>query len=177
MIFGKPEPKPESKFEPKAKPETSNPAPAGTTAASVAALAADIASTPAPGPAKPAAGPTKPAPAPAPAPAAAGAATGKRQAATLRYVDRLDIAETFADSIASLVFDGQTLRIEFAVTRVDDVKPGAPITGRRYPACRVVLAPTAAVDLINRMQQIGAALTQAGVVKAAPRAAEGQKKG
>jgi len=167
MIFGKTEPKP----EPQAKPETGKPATAGT-AASSAALAAAIAS--APGPAKLAAAPTKPAP--APAQTAAGAASGKRQAATLRYVDRLDIAETFADSISSLVFDGQTLRIEFAVTRVDDLKPGAPLTGRRYPACRLVLSPTAAVDLINRMQQIGAALTKAGVAKTAPRAAEGQKK-
>jgi len=32
-----------------------------------------------------------------------------------------------------------------------------------------VLPPAAAVDLINRMQQIGTALTQAGVAKAAPR--------
>jgi len=32
-----------------------------------------------------------------------------------------------------------------------------------------VLPPVAAVDLINRMQQIAAALTQAGVVKAAQR--------
>jgi hypothetical protein len=31
-----------------------------------------------------------------------------------------------------------------------------------------VLPPTAAVDFINRMQQIAAALTQAGVVKPAP---------
>jgi hypothetical protein len=33
----------------------------------------------------------------------------------------------------------------------------------------LVLPPAAAVDLINRMQQIAAALTQAGVVKAAQR--------
>jgi hypothetical protein len=51
------------------------------------------------------------------------------------------------------------------------VKPNAPITGRRYPACRLVLPPVAAVDLINRMQQIAAALTQAGLVKAAQRPA------
>lgn len=166
MIFGKSEPKSESK----AKPETGNPAAAGT-AASSAALAAAAAS--APGPAKPAAGPTKP----APGQAAASAAPGEQQAAALRYVDRPDIAETFADSISGVVFDGQTLRIEFTVTRVDDVKPGAPPTGRRYPACRLVLAPTAAVELINRMQQIAAALTRAGVARAAPPAGEGQKKG
>jgi hypothetical protein len=101
------------------------------------------------------------------APAAAGQAG--RQAATIRYVDRPDIAETFADAVTGLVFDGQTLRIEFAVTRLDELKPNTPITGRRYPACRVALPPAAAIDLINRMQQIAAALTQAGVVKATPR--------
>ena len=79
--------------------------------------------------------------------------------------------ETFADSITGLIFDGQTLRIEFGVTRFDDVKANTAITGRRYPACRLVLPPAAAVDLINRMQQIAAALTQAGVVKQTPRPA------
>jgi hypothetical protein len=68
-------------------------------------------------------------------------------------------------SISGMFFDGQSLRIEFAVSRVDEVKPNIPITGRRYPACRLVLPPGAAVELINRMQQIGAALTKAGVVK------------
>jgi hypothetical protein len=99
--------------------------------------------------------------------AAAPAGQRERTSATLRYVDRTDLAETFTDSINNLRFDGQTLRIEFGVTRFDDVKAGSQITGRRYPACRIVLTPAAAVDLINRMQQIGAALIQAGVVKAA----------
>lgn len=103
------------------------------------------------------------------------AAQRKQQAATIRYVDRPDVAETFADSVSGLVFDGQTLRIEFAVTRLDEVKPGAAITGRRYPICRLVLPPAAAVDLINRMQQIGAALTQAGVVRPTARPAEAAK--
>ena len=64
----------------------------------------------------------------------------ERQPATIRYVDRPDISETFADSVSGLIFDGQSLRIEFAVTRLDEVKPNMPITGRRYPACRLVLA-------------------------------------
>ena len=101
-----------------------------------------------------------------------------RQSATIRYLDRADMEETFADSITGLIFDGQMLRIELGVTRFDDVKGGVPITGRRYPACRLVLPPAAAVDLINRMQRIGAALTQAGVVKAAPqssKAPEGER--
>jgi hypothetical protein len=98
------------------------------------------------------------------------AGPGERQPATIRYLDRADMEETFADSISGLIFDGQTLRIEFGVTRFDEVKANTPITGRRYPACRLVLPPAAAVDLINRMQQIATALTQAGVVKTAPRA-------
>ena len=98
--------------------------------------------------------------------------TRDRQAATIRLVDRPDLAETFVDSVSGLVFDGQTLRIDFAVTRLDEIKPNTPITGRRYPACRLVLPPAAAVDLINRMQQIGEALAQAGLAtRNAPRAA------
>jgi hypothetical protein len=100
------------------------------------------------------------------------AAQRERQAATIRYIDRPDIAETFADSVSGLVFDGQTLRIEFAVTRLDEIKPNAPITGRRYPACRLALSPAAALDLINRMQQIGAALAQAGVARTTPRSSD-----
>jgi hypothetical protein len=95
-----------------------------------------------------------------------------RQAATIRYIDRPDIAETFADSVSGLVFDGQTLRIELAVTRLDELKPNSPLTGRRYPACRLALSPAAALDLINRMQQIGAALTQAGLARTVPRPGE-----
>jgi len=90
-----------------------------------------------------------------------------------QYVDRPEVSETFADIVQRIQFDGQTLRIEFGVTRVDEVKPDAPITGRRYPTSRIVLSPGAAIELINRMQQIGAALTQAGVAKAAP--GRGQK--
>jgi len=112
----------------------------------------------------------KPAAAGAKTPPAAAAAP-PRPAVTLRYLDRPDCLETFADSISGLSFDGQTLRLEFAVTRMDDVKPDAPVTGRRYPVCRLVLQPLAAVDLINRMQQVGAALAKAGVVKANPPAA------
>ena len=102
---------------------------------------------------------------------AAPAGSSERGAASIRYVDRADMVETFADSVTGLIFDGQTLRMEFGVTRFDDLKPNTPITGRRYPVCRLVLPPLAAVDLINRMQQVAAALAQAGVVKAGQRPA------
>jgi hypothetical protein len=98
--------------------------------------------------------------------ASAGAAAG--QTATIRYIDRPECTETFADAINHVYFDGQSLRIEFGVTRLDDVKPNAPVTGRRLPAQRMALTPMAAVELINRMQQVGAALAQAGLLKANP---------
>jgi hypothetical protein len=93
------------------------------------------------------------------------------QGAKFRYVDRPDCPETFADSITGLAFDGQTLRLEFAVTRVDEIKANTPVSGRRYPACRLVLPPAAAIDLINKMQQVAAALTQAGMLKPTQKAA------
>lgn len=87
---------------------------------------------------------------------------------SVRYIDRPELAEVFADAIHALSFDGQSLRIEFGVTRLDETVQGAPPSGRRYPACRLVLTPGAAVELINRMQQVAAALTRAGVLKVAP---------
>jgi hypothetical protein len=99
----------------------------------------------------------------------AGAKHADGQTASLRYVDRPECTETFADSINNVYFDGQSLRIEFGITRLDDMKPNTPVSGRRLPAQRMVLTPGAAVELINRMQQVGAALTQAGVLKATPK--------
>jgi hypothetical protein len=93
----------------------------------------------------------------------------ERQPVAVRSFDRTDLEETFVDSIAGFIFDGQTLRIEFGVTRYDEMKANSPMTGRRYPACRLVMPPAAAVDLINRIQQMAAAMTKAGVMKTAPR--------
>lgn len=94
----------------------------------------------------------------------AGQNAGK-QTATIRYIDQPECRETFADSVNNVFFDGQTMRIEFGVTRMDDMKQGEPLSGRRYPACRLVLPVGAAIDLINKMQQTANALQQAGLVK------------
>jgi hypothetical protein len=96
---------------------------------------------------------------------------GKPQTASIRYVDQPECRETFADSINSVFFDGQTMRIEFGITRMDEMKQGQPVSGRRYPACRLVLPVSAAIDLINKMQQTANALQQAGLVKPAAAAA------
>jgi hypothetical protein len=98
----------------------------------------------------------------------------KPQAATIRYVDQPECRETFADSINNVLFDGQTMRIEFGITRMDELKQGQPVSGRRYPACRLVLPVSAAIELINKMQQTASALQQAGLLKPAAAAAPEQ---
>jgi len=97
---------------------------------------------------------------------AASTDQGERQAATIRFLDRADLKDIFADSISGLIFDGETLRVEFVVTRLGKDTADSPISARRYPVCRLVLPLAAAMDFVNRMQQIALALTQAGVVKA-----------
>ena len=81
-----------------------------------------------------------------------------------QYVDRPEVTETFADFVQRIQFDGQTLRLEFCVSRLEDQR-GASTSGKRYPACRLVLSASAAVDLMNKMQQITAGLIKAGVLK------------
>ena len=92
----------------------------------------------------------------APATARAGVAPPK-----LRYQDIPDLAETFADSIGQWIFDGQNLRIEFTVTRLDPGGSPEQRTGRRLPAARMVLTPICAVELIRQCQQLMAALEKA----------------
>ena len=85
----------------------------------------------------------------------------------LRYQDRPELSETFADSIRSCVFDGQVMRIEFTVSRFDD--PGALgiLEGRQVPVSRMVLSRGAMNDLFNRMNQLSAALKQANAAATA----------
>lgn len=79
----------------------------------------------------------------------------------LRYQDIPDLPETFADSIGQWIFDGQMLRIEFTVTRLDPGGSPQARTGRRLPAARMVLTPGCAVELIRQCQQLLAALEKA----------------
>ena len=99
------------------------------------------------------------------APAAAGA-PGNR--AKLRYHDRPELAETFADSIRSCVFDGQNARVEFTVGRFED--PGALgiIEGKQVPVCRLVLNAPAMLELFNRLGQLTESMRKAGLIKVNP---------
>jgi hypothetical protein len=86
----------------------------------------------------------------------------------IRFVDRPEVTETFSDSIRSLGFDGQTMRIEFCSVRMDPPKSPEVRTGRQYPTCRMVLTPNAAIDLFGRLQQIIQALEKSGAIQRTP---------
>ncbi len=90
----------------------------------------------------------------------------------LQYQDIPELKETFADSISKWSFDGNTLRVEFAVTRMDrpDDGSGRPV-GRSVPACRLVLTANGAVELLNRCRQLTLALEKAGLVTQTPQEA------
>jgi hypothetical protein len=91
-------------------------------------------------------------------------AVQQQQLPTVRYVDLPELSETFADSIHTMVWDGQALRVEFCVTRFPDQTPASAKEAQRYPASRLVMTSALAVDLFNRLQQTMNTLAQAGVV-------------
>ena len=84
------------------------------------------------------------------------------------YVDRPEIAETFVDVVEKMFYDGQVLRLEFCVNRLDEQKFGAPPAGKKVTACRLVMSASGAVDLFGKLQPLMAMLQQQGVIKAAP---------
>lgn len=88
----------------------------------------------------------------------------------LRYEDRLDLVETFADNVQRMSFDGRTMRIEFCVRRADEPDGKAKgKTGRAVPVVRLVLDLEGAVDLFNKINSLQAAMQNLGVIKTEPR--------
>jgi hypothetical protein len=76
-----------------------------------------------------------------------------------------EISETFSDCLGLAMFDGNTLRLEFAVSRLNEPKPPNATAGERHTVARLVLSAPCAVDLINQMQMIASQLAQAGLIK------------
>jgi len=76
------------------------------------------------------------------------------------YVDLPEISETFVDTLERMLFDGQTLRMTFAVNRMDNPEPPKPTTGKRHPVCRIVMTAAAAAEFVNKIRQLETALAQ-----------------
>jgi hypothetical protein len=77
-----------------------------------------------------------------------------------------EVSETFCDSLGSLFFDGQSLRLEFTVGRMDEMKPPATTpTSMRHVVARIALTLPAAIELINQMRTLAGQLAQSGLIK------------
>lgn len=83
----------------------------------------------------------------------------------IQDVEVPDLFETFADSIGMSTFDGNTMRIEFRVTRVNPPVPPNPPTAKRYPVCRLVMTPELAVELSNQLNGVIGMMEKQGLVK------------
>ena len=86
----------------------------------------------------------------------------------IQDVDRPEVNETFADSLALSTFDGAASRLTFCVRRMQEPQPGKPPQFKKYPVCRMVLTPDATVELFNRLNQMMGALQKLGLVKMEP---------
>jgi len=82
----------------------------------------------------------------------------------LPYVDRIDLAEVFADQIRLIHFDGYSVRIEFAVARPRTVGPNQA-ESTVYPAARLVLSPMAAATLSQQLSALLSMLEQKELLK------------
>ena|SRR5437762_2231291 len=94
--------------------------------------------------------------------------TKTEDAPQLRYEERPDLNETFADNVQRMTFDGRTLRIEFCVTRSDEGPAGGQRIGRSIPVCRLILDLDGAVDLFNKINNLQSALETRGVIRKNP---------
>jgi hypothetical protein len=93
----------------------------------------------------------------------------------IQYVDVPSIPETYADSVNRMMFDGQSVRLELCVTRMDEPQAGsAELTGTRQTACRVVLPLGTALELSGKLSRMLTALAKRGAEARAKQAKPAQ---
>jgi hypothetical protein len=89
----------------------------------------------------------------------------------IQYIDVPSIAETYADSVNRMMFDGQSVRLEFCVTRMEEPqKDTTELTGTRQTACRVVLPLGTALELSGKLSRMLTALAKRGAENKAKQA-------
>lgn len=83
----------------------------------------------------------------------------------IEHIDRPEVSETYVDSVGNTMFDGQNMRLELCITRMNDPHGSKALTGRQYPASRLILPISVIIELANRFQQTLSMLEQQGVIK------------
>lgn len=88
--------------------------------------------------------------------------------ATVREVDRPELAETFVDSVTLGTLHGSTLRLTLCAYRFDEPHPPNPPGVTKVPACRLVLTAEGAIELYNMLNSMMGVMQQAGLIKVEP---------
>lgn len=87
---------------------------------------------------------------------------------SLAHIDVPDIREMYVDFVRTVNVSGATARMEFAVTRYDEMKPGVvgvPQSGRSYTASRVVMPLEGLIQWHAQLGAVIANLEAQGVIK------------
>jgi hypothetical protein len=88
----------------------------------------------------------------------------------IEYVDLPELPETYADVVQAIIFDGQAVKITFAVARFEAREGQSTPRGKRYTACRLVLPVGGAAALCDQLNKLGASIAQAQAAReSAPR--------
>jgi hypothetical protein len=86
----------------------------------------------------------------------------------LTRLERLDVPETFADSLSKITFDGLNAKLEFTVNWFDEPVPGQQPTGRAISACRLILPLPGLIQLQGQLTALLNTLQAQGVIKQIP---------
>jgi hypothetical protein len=83
------------------------------------------------------------------------------------YVDRPEISETYVDALWRVYFDGNAIRMDFVVNRLDNPQAQAPQSGKAFTASRIVVPLLGMADMLNKLQDIMGRLQAQGTVRQA----------
>lgn len=80
------------------------------------------------------------------------------------YIDRPDVSETFVDTLESVMYDGTSLRMEFAVHRFTPPNRNGRASKRKVTAVRLVMPLAGAIGLTSQLSALMEALEQQGAI-------------
>lgn len=84
------------------------------------------------------------------------------------YINRLDVVETYANSLGVIQFDRDGLYIEFCMTRLEEAGPGQPPKASRYPTCRLMLSHDVSSEFIEKLTRMAISIRQRNALNKAP---------
>jgi hypothetical protein len=82
----------------------------------------------------------------------------------LEYIDRPDVSETFVDTLQSVMYDGSSLRMEFAVHRIAPPNANGRASNKKVTAVRLVMPLAGAIGLTSQLSGLMEALEQQGAI-------------